>query len=137
MYKIVLDTNVIVSALYTKNSESNTVKTISLIGMKNFSFYYSDKILSEYKEVLNRKEFGFRKEKIEKFINDFLDIAIKVNEKQINILIYDEKDIPFYNVYETIKSDNTFLITGNVKDFPKEKNIVTPKEFIDNVYNKI
>jgi predicted nucleic acid-binding protein len=35
-------------------------------------------------------------------------------------------------VYELYKSGEVdFLITGNIKHFPKEKNILTPREFIE------
>jgi hypothetical protein len=39
----------------------------------------------------------------------------------------------FYEVYKSGEID--YLIAGNIKDFPKEKNIVTPKEYIELNYS--
>jgi predicted nucleic acid-binding protein len=40
----------------------------------------------------------------------------------------DEDDKVFYELYKNGEVD--FLVTGNIKHFPKEKNIITPREFI-------
>jgi predicted nucleic acid-binding protein len=46
-----------------------------------------------------------------------------------NIRFTDEDDRIFYELYKSSESD--FLITGNIKHFPKERNIITPREFIE------
>ena len=40
------------------------------------------------------------------------------------------KDVPFYVVALNSELDNTFLVTGNIKHFPKEPFVVTPAEFL-------
>jgi predicted nucleic acid-binding protein len=50
-----------------------------------------------------------------------------------NIKFADEDDKIFYELYKSGEAD--FLITGNIKHFPKDKNIIAPREFIEIVNN--
>jgi predicted nucleic acid-binding protein len=50
-----------------------------------------------------------------------------------NLTFADEDDKIFYELYKSGAVD--FLITGNIKHFPKEKNIITPREFIETITN--
>jgi hypothetical protein len=38
----------------------------------------------------------------------------------------------FYDIYRS--GDANFIITGNKKHFPKEKNIITPKQYVELIY---
>lgn len=46
------------------------------------------------------------------------------------------KDLPFYEVVLEKRDDNTYLVTGNIKHFPKEPFVVTPRELLD-ILNEI
>ena len=65
----VIDTNVVVSGMITKNPESPTVGVLASLGDKIITPLYCEEILEEYKSVLNREKFQLPKEKIENFIN--------------------------------------------------------------------
>ncbi|MCQ2072302.1 MAG: PIN domain-containing protein [Bacteroidaceae bacterium] len=41
----------------------------------------------------------------------------------------DPKDIVFYEV--ALSKEGSFLVTGNIKHFPKDPIVVTPAEFLD------
>lgn len=41
------------------------------------------------------------------------------------------KDLPFYEVVLEKRKDNAYLITGNIKHFPIEPFIVTPRELLN------
>ena len=41
------------------------------------------------------------------------------------------KDLPFYEVVVEKQEDAAYLVTGNIKHFPKKPFIVTAKEFLD------
>ena len=56
---MVIDTNVLVSALLKE--ESNPRKIIDLVFQDKIISIITHEILSEYKEVLKRKKFGFDK----------------------------------------------------------------------------
>lgn len=40
------------------------------------------------------------------------------------------KDLPFYEVVLEKEDDNAYLVTGNIKHFPNNPNIVTAREFL-------
>ena len=52
----VIDTNVLVSSLLTKNSESATVGVIKVVADGSVVPVFSKEILKEYNEVLHRKK---------------------------------------------------------------------------------
>lgn len=57
----VIDTNVLVSALYAKNPDSATFQVIEKIFAREIIPMYNDEILQEYGEVLRRPKFSFWK----------------------------------------------------------------------------
>ena len=60
-YYVVIDTNVIVSALMEKQNDSNTVKVLKLFFAGDIIPLYSDEVVEEYKEVLSRPAFMINK----------------------------------------------------------------------------
>ena len=50
----VIDTNVIVSALLSRNGETPVVKVFQALMDKKITLMVNDEIISEYKNVLNR-----------------------------------------------------------------------------------
>lgn len=59
MIYAVIDTNVIVSALLTRNAESSTVKVIEALLCGKIVPLYNEEIIREYIDVLNRPKFRF------------------------------------------------------------------------------
>ena len=51
----------------------------------------------------------------------------------MNTVMYlpDMKDLPFYEVVMEKRDDGAYLVTGNLRHFPKETFIVTPRELLD------
>ena len=119
-YYVVIDTNVIISGLLEKHNDTNAVKVINLLVMKDIVPLYSESIFQEYKEVLNRKKFGFTKSRIGSFINNIKENGILINPSNINIELPDSNDVMFYELVmdKTIDS-NKYLITGNIKHYLK------------------
>jgi putative PIN family toxin of toxin-antitoxin system len=125
--KIVLDTNIIVSAFI--NPKGIPGEILSLLLAKKITICYDNKIFSEYMEVLKKSKFNFDNT----LMDEFLDF-IKENGEYIaavpqTVKFEDEDDKVFYNVYKS--SDANYIITGNKKHFPKENNIITPREYIE------
>ena len=56
-YFAVIDTNVLVSALLSSKNDSATVQVIEKVLKKEITPFYSEEILIEYTDVLNRKKF--------------------------------------------------------------------------------
>ena len=128
----VIDTNIVVSALLKMDSYPGSV--IVEIFNNRVIPLVNKEIRDEYKEVLNRPKFRFDKNKIKDFLDVFNEYLIDVEVEKSSNNMKDISDIPFYEVYrESSKRFETYLITGNIKHFPKENNIMTPKDFIENV----
>lgn len=58
-YYAVIDTNVLVSALLSKHSDSATVLVVEKIFDGKIAVLYSREVLAEYREVLKRPRFKF------------------------------------------------------------------------------
>ena len=63
----VVDTNVVVSGMITRNSDSPTAKVLDSLGEKHITPLYCEEIIEEYEDVLGREKFNLPKEKTEKF----------------------------------------------------------------------
>ncbi|MDR2716477.1 MAG: putative toxin-antitoxin system toxin component, PIN family [Treponema sp.] len=124
--KAVVDTNVIVSALMNVNG--TPAKILSLILNGNIKILYDNRIIFEYIDVLSRKEFGFSQEIINNIIDYFKHDGEFINSEYIKTKFSDEADKKFYEVYKT--GEAKYLITGNIKHFPKEDAIIIPKDFM-------
>ena len=58
--------------------------------------------------------------------------AIWINAPMLSIELPDPKDRVFYEVLmESRKYNDTVLITGNIKHFPSEEYILTPREMLN------
>ena len=124
--KVVVDTNVIVSALIS--TSGTPAKILSLILNGTIKILYDNRIIFEYYDVLSRDEFGFSKEIVNDLISYIKHDGEFVNSEFIKRKFFDETDKKFYEVYKTGGAE--YLITGNIKHFPKEDSIVTPKDFV-------
>ena len=124
--KVVLDTNILVSALI--NEKGKPRKILNLFYDKEILVYYSDDIIEEYKEVLSRKELGINPEKVGKVINAIRKIGLRVEPLQSNFEMPDESDRIFY---DTAQLTSSWLITGNVKHYPDENFIITVSDFCE------
>ena len=106
--KIVLDTNIIVSAFLNPKG-------------------LPAEILSEYTEVLTRSKFNFNIELIHNFLEFVKNNGEYIVAESQPIQFNDEDDKVFYDVFKS--SNAEYIITGNTKHYPRETNIITPKEF--------
>ena len=59
MQKVIIDTNILVSALLSKREDSLTVQILELLFNGVILPLVSDTILEEYREVLKRKKIRF------------------------------------------------------------------------------
>lgn len=135
-FYVVIDTNVLVSSAL--KPESNPGIIYNLVQQGIIVPIINDKIVSEYYEVLSRSKFHLTSEVINKIINNIVNKAILIDEKHIDIDLPDEKDRVFYEVTMTSKEErDTMLVTGNMKHFPIEPFIVTPKELCDIIVKEI
>ena len=130
-YYAVIDTNVIVSGLLKKNSIPEMV--LASIYTNNIVPLLNDEIVDEYERVLSSKKFDFNEELIKKTIQTVCSKAIYLNSKEFEDVMVDEKDVVFYGVTLTAKENfdlDAYLVTGNIRHFPKKEFVVTPREML-------
>jgi len=125
----VIDTNVLVSALLTSEKQSNPLLIFQAIIEEKIVPLFSDEILNEYREVLSRDKFPFTSNFIEKALDVFVNNGLNVSRVQANGFEFpDPKDIIFFEVSMAV--DDSYLVTGNIKHFPKISKVVTPAEMV-------
>ncbi len=129
MIYAVIDTNVLVSALLTKNPEVATVKVVEALFYGRIIPLYNEEIINEYVDVLNRPKFHFSKALIEQYLEIFVERGLRVRRILSKESFPDPKDIVFYEV--ALSKDDAFLVTGNTKHFPNTPIVVTPAEMMD------
>ena len=132
----VIDTNVLVSALLSSKDDTATVQVLGKVITGEIIPVYSNIITKEYREVLSRRKFGFSGDLIEYLMSAIEKYGILVDPSPSGITLPDMKDVPFYEVVLEKRDDNAYLVTGNIKHFPKEPFIVTPRELLDILNNK-
>ena len=125
MFKVILDTNILVSSLLTSGPPA---AIIDLVADGKIIPFFNALILEEYHDVLSRKKFAFSPLQVSRLIEGIIKIGIAVeNEPPGNVAMADKDDRIFY---DTAKKVQAYLITGNIRHFPKESFVVTPAQFL-------
>ena len=126
---VVLDTNVIVSALWTPDGKAAYIVNQVIAG--NLKLCHDYRILTEYRKVLSRPKFKFSLWQINFLLDTFEKDGISVIPSSLSYVPFsDESDRMFY---EVAKFFNAPLVTGNLKHFPKDDCIMTVTDF----YNQL
>lgn len=129
-YYAVIDTNVLVSAMLKWNSIPGNVMELTFDGP--IVPILNEQIVKEYREVLTRPKFHFTKEIIRDVLENIRSKGLYVDEEHLEIELPDPKDRVFYEVVmEKRKTEDAYLVTGNIRHFPTKPFIVTPREMID------
>ena len=131
MIYAVIDTNVIVSALITKNANSPVVEIMKKAFAGEFKLLINESIFAEYREVLGRPKFGLDQDRIDDALSYLSKIAISIEVPSSGVILPDLKDAVFYDVALFHQDKKASLVTGNIKHFPNTVFAVTPREFLD------
>jgi len=134
-YYAVIDTNVLVSAMLKWNSVPGNVMELVFDGP--IIPVFNPEILKEYRDVLSRPKFHFTKEIVDDVLESLEDRGISIEAQALDIVLPDPKDRVFYEVVlETRNTEDAYLVTGNIKHFPAETFVVTPREMLDIVFSE-
>lgn len=123
----VFDTNVLVSSLLTKRVDSPTLQLLRLVFDGQIVLLYNDDIIREYEDVLNRGHFAFPAERVKELI-DLVKTGIYLSPTDSGETFVDEEDKVFYEV--ALSHDEGYVVTGNIRHFPKSPIVVTPAEMM-------
>jgi putative PIN family toxin of toxin-antitoxin system len=134
MQKLIIDTNVLVSALIQKSYPNFIL--FNCVLENRFEICISDDLLEEYLEVINRPKFSKYPDfliKAEFVISQIEEIATKFSPRERFEIIADAADNRLLELSSESKAD--FIITGNTNDFTMSEfantRIISPKEFWD------
>ena len=122
---VVIDTNVIVSAMYSPKGKPAEVLDLFFTG--KIELFFSNDILAEYEDVLSRPTLKLSVEKKLMFLNILRQTGSLVEPVASSTPLPDNDDRVFYDV---AKSVGATLITGNIKHFPNDLFIMTPADFL-------
>ena len=117
--RLVVDTNVLVSAALKPESLQSTVFLIAI--SKPARLYVSQPILTEYADVLARREL--------QLIRNRSTVVVPRYSLEVTS---DPDDNRFIECADAARAD--YLITGNLKHFPrfwKGTKVISPREFIE------
>ena len=119
-YYVVLDTNVVVSALFNISSVPGMILQEALAG-RVIPLLHED-ILDEYNDVLHRPKFKFDRRDIEIALTGLIKRGIFLDAATIEDYVPDPDDA---------ETTDAYLVTGNIKHFPVKPYVVTPKEMLE------
>ncbi|MBO7618171.1 MAG: putative toxin-antitoxin system toxin component, PIN family [Bacteroidales bacterium] len=126
----VIDTNVIVSALISKNPESYPLLVLAHVYSGTITPVFNAEIIQEYREVLSRVKFHLSPLDIEDALQVIQDYGLNVERAEVKDEVFpDPNDIVFYEV--KMSKEDAYLVTGNIKHFPKKSFVVTPREMVE------
>jgi len=127
--RVVLDTNVLVSAAIKPAGLQRTVFLIAI--SKPARLYVSRPILLEYAEVLARSELRIRKGLRLQLLQLIKNHGHTVSPNRRLEVTTDPADNMFLECADAARAD--YLVTGNQKHFPKfwkNTKVVTSREFV-------
>lgn len=124
----VVDTNVLVSAILSKKSDTATVKVIKAIVDGKIIPLIHETILEEYFDVLRRDKFHLQPSTVERFLQVFRIRGIETVPMKTDEVFIDSDDSIFYEI--ALAKPNSYLITGNLKHFPIRDFVVSPSQMI-------
>jgi putative PIN family toxin of toxin-antitoxin system len=127
--RLVLDTNIIVSAALKPDGLQRTVLVLAL--SKPARLFVSAPILLEYQTVLSRSELGIRKGLRVQLLQLIANRCKLVTPPRPIQVTSDPSDNIFIECADVARAD--YLITGNPRDFPtfwKKTKIITSREFM-------
>lgn len=129
-YYVVIDTNVLLSALLSKNEDSAAVKVLDAVFEGRIIPLYHQDILTEYNEVLHREKFHLHEEVIQIVLDAVRQYGVEVFPQPTGAVLIDMDDLVFYEVAMEKRDDGAYLVTGNQKHYPFRDFIITPAEMV-------
>ncbi|GAB3967808.1 putative toxin-antitoxin system toxin component, PIN family [Spirosoma terrae] len=132
--RLILDTNVIVSALIQRSYPYFIVDRVLVD--TSLQICLSEKLFNEYLDVLNRDKFNRFPDfqiRAQLLLADIESRSLLFKPTMTVDLISDEADNRLLELAESCQAD--YIVTGNTRDFTmsnyKGTKIIAPKEFFD------
>lgn len=130
MIRVVLDTNVIVSAYLNPDGLPFFILKLALSGA--FRLYASEPILLEYAELLLRKSYPLNRRRTRLLLRKIRQAATVVRPAGGIAVARDPDDNMFLECAAAVRAN--YLVTGNTAHFPKSwkyTRVITPRMFLN------
>jgi putative PIN family toxin of toxin-antitoxin system len=128
--RVVLDTNVVVSAIMT--AHGTCAQIIDLLADGAFELYADDRILAEYDSVLQRPQLRIVPEDAAVLLELIRSVADPVAAVPLPVQLPDPEDAPFL---EVAAASGSLLVTGNARHYPRSSRagvtVLTPMELLE------
>lgn len=124
----VIDTNVIVSSLLSRKIDTGTVLIRKHILDGTIVPVFNEEIFQEYEDVLHRAKFNLPADAVDSILDAIAELGVTMGRTPTTKDFPDPKDIVFYEV--ALSKEDSYLVTGNTKHFPKNPIVVTPAELL-------
>jgi len=128
--KVVIDTNVLVSALLKPRGPPG--KVLRLVIQGDVDVVISESILAEYHEVLQRPKFDLSSEEVQTILGLFRGRGVHAPALATSLDLPDKSDEPFLEAALATGADA--LVTGNKRHFPPSRclgqGVLSPGEFL-------
>jgi len=105
----------------------NSAQIINAFKEKRFNLFYSGEIMDEYHDVLSRAKLGLRQEDFDDLLDEVSAQGFPVVPESDGKSFLGEDDRVFY---DTAKKVDAYLVTGNIKHYPREQSNVLPADFV-------
>jgi putative PIN family toxin of toxin-antitoxin system len=130
--KAVIDTNVLVSGLLTRDGICGQI--IQLAYQKLLSWQIDRRILDEYQDVLRRPKFNMETDDVSEALDTIEECGEFVTARPLNVALPDNSDLPFL---EVAHASDAVLVTGNTRHFPKRLRkgvlVLSPRQFLESL----
>ena len=129
--RIVLDTNVLVSALLRPDSIPGRI--VDLVLAEQVTLAFDHRIFAEYQSVLFRPEFSFSSDQVGALLEFVWRAGEMVDAMPLPIHLPDPDDVMFIEV--AVSALASALVTGNLKHFPASQRhgvrVLSPREWLE------
>ncbi len=133
MLRVVLDTNILISACWTPSG--NEARTVDLAITGAFTACVSKEVLAEYRDVLFRDKFAALRPRAEAMLQSIELRSLFVASTSPVHAASDEDDNRLLEC--AAGAGASYLVTGNLKHYPAEwgvTKIVNARQFLDAVF---
>ena len=128
--RLVLDTNVLVSAVLT--AHGTCARIVDLVADGALDLSVDDRILAEYTAVLQRPELRIVPEDAEILLELIRSVAHPVAGHPLPVRLPDPNDEAFL---EVAAASDAILVTGNLRHYPRSSRghvtVLTPAELLE------
>jgi uncharacterized protein len=116
MVRVVLDTNILISACW--KAESLEARVTAMVERGELTAFVSAAVLAEYREVIYRAKFRSRRECLVALLNRLEERAVRVAPDAVVSAATEEDDNRLLECAGAARAH--FLVTGNGRHFPAQ-----------------